>query len=120
MPRPRPCAVAEWANAVLNNGLGHYQALTAAHRAAVSLWELGFSNRAVIELIEAAARSGMSQTAASAYRRLAEITGCYVRTNRRPQGDLLPPGIGDLALYIYANGCAAIAAATYTCWPNHG
>ncbi len=37
--------------------------------------ELVFSNWAVAELIEAAARSGMSEIAADTYHRLAEITG---------------------------------------------
>jgi DNA-binding CsgD family transcriptional regulator len=66
---------AERANAVLNNGLGRYQkALAAAQRATTNDRELGFSNWALAELIEAATRSGMSETAAGAYRRLAEIT----------------------------------------------
>jgi len=66
---------AERANAVLNNGLGHYQkAQAAAQRATVNDRELGFSNWALAELIEAATRSGISETAAGAYRRLAEIT----------------------------------------------
>ncbi len=61
---------------MLNNGLGRYQqALAAAQRATVNDRELGFSNWALAELIEAAARTGMTQTAAGAYRRLAEITG---------------------------------------------
>ncbi len=69
-------SAAEWANAVLCNGLGRYQeALTAAQRASQNHFELGFSNWAVPELIEAAARSGMSETAAAAHRRLAEMTG---------------------------------------------
>ena len=67
---------AEWANALLNNGLGQYQeALAAARRATENSWELGFSNWAVVELVEAAARSKMRDTAADAYRRLAEMTG---------------------------------------------
>jgi DNA-binding CsgD family transcriptional regulator len=61
---------------VLGNGHGRYrEALTAAQRASQDQFELGFSNWAVPELIEAAARSGMSETAAGAYRRLAEMTG---------------------------------------------
>jgi ATP/maltotriose-dependent transcriptional regulator MalT len=67
---------AERANAVLNNGLGRYQqALAAAQRATANDRELGFANWALAELVEAAARTGMSETAAGAYRRLAEITG---------------------------------------------
>jgi hypothetical protein len=47
--------VAEWANAVLNNGLGRYRkAQAAAQRATANDWELAFSNWAVAELIEAA------------------------------------------------------------------
>jgi DNA-binding CsgD family transcriptional regulator len=67
--------VVEWANAVLSNGLGQYhQALAAAQRAAENPWELAFLNRALVELVEAAARSGTREIAASAYRRLAERT----------------------------------------------
>jgi DNA-binding CsgD family transcriptional regulator len=67
--------VAEWANAVLSNGLGHYdKALAAAQRAAENPWELAFLNWALVELVEAAARTGTYETAASAYRRLAERT----------------------------------------------
>jgi DNA-binding CsgD family transcriptional regulator len=68
-------SAAEWASAVLNNGLGRYtEALAAAQRASENHPELGFSNWAVAELIEAAVRSGMTETAAAAYRRLAEMT----------------------------------------------
>ncbi|HEY1820061.1 MAG TPA: AAA family ATPase [Trebonia sp.] len=65
----------EWANAVLSNGLGRYQeALVAAGRAAENRWELSFLNWALVELVEAAARSGANETAADAYRRLTERT----------------------------------------------
>jgi DNA-binding CsgD family transcriptional regulator len=67
--------IVEWANAVLGNGLGRYsKALVAAQRAAENPWELAFLNWALVELVEAAARSGASEAAASAYRRLAERT----------------------------------------------
>ena len=67
--------IVEWANAVLSNGLGRYNnALVAAQRAAENPWELAFLNWALVELVEAAARSGASETAVSAYRRLAERT----------------------------------------------
>jgi DNA-binding CsgD family transcriptional regulator len=66
---------AERANAVLNNGLGHYQkALVAGQQATANDRELGFSNWALAELIEAATRSGTSDIAAGAYHRLAGIT----------------------------------------------
>jgi DNA-binding CsgD family transcriptional regulator len=69
-------SAAGWASAVLGNGLGRYQeALTAAQGASGHHFELGFANWALAELIEAAARSGRSETAAGAYRRLAEMTG---------------------------------------------
>jgi DNA-binding CsgD family transcriptional regulator/tetratricopeptide (TPR) repeat protein len=69
-------AAAEWANAVLHNGLGRYQeALAAAQRAAQSPWVLGLSNWALVELVEAAARTGAHKMAADSYRRLADLTG---------------------------------------------
>ena len=66
---------AEWANAALHNGLGKYQeALAAAQRATENSWEMGFSDWALVELVEAAARSKMGDTASDAYRRLSEMT----------------------------------------------
>ena len=68
-------AVAEWVNAVLDNGLGNYQqAMTAAQRATAYSVEMVAPTWSAVELIEAAARSGRSDIAADAYRRLAEIT----------------------------------------------
>ena len=68
-------AVAQWATAVLNNGVGDYQtAMTAAQRATDHPGEIVSPPWALVELIEAAARSGKSETAAEALRRLAEIT----------------------------------------------
>ena len=66
--------VAEWSNAVLNNGLGRYQkALSAAERATENYdGELVFPNWGLVELIEAAARSGSPERAADAVRRLSE------------------------------------------------
>ena len=67
-------AAADWAKAVLSNAIGHYsQGFTAARRATES-GELAFSNWALVELIEAAARSGMSEAGVEAHRRLAEVT----------------------------------------------
>jgi DNA-binding CsgD family transcriptional regulator len=68
--------VAEWSNAVLNNGLGRYQtALSAAQRATENYdGELVFPNWGLVELIEAAARSGSPERATAAMRRLAECT----------------------------------------------
>jgi DNA-binding CsgD family transcriptional regulator len=65
----------EWAHALQCNGLGQYQDALAAAQCATSydadpgsmIWPL-------VELIEAAARSGMTDTAAGAYRQLAART----------------------------------------------
>jgi DNA-binding CsgD family transcriptional regulator len=64
-----------WSGAVLNNGLGQYrEALAAAQAASENPFELGFTNWALAEVIEAAVRSGMPAAAVNAYRRLAEMT----------------------------------------------
>jgi DNA-binding CsgD family transcriptional regulator len=64
----------DWASAVLNNGLGDYQeAMTAAQRATEHS-ELAIPQWATVELIEAATRSGHSDIAAGALRRLASTT----------------------------------------------
>jgi DNA-binding CsgD family transcriptional regulator len=76
-PRGEGLAIsaAEWASAVLNNGLGRYaEALAAAQRASENYAELGYANWALVELIEAAARGGMTEAATGAYRRLATMT----------------------------------------------
>jgi DNA-binding CsgD family transcriptional regulator len=66
---------AEWANAVLNNGLGRYdKALGAAQRATAYEPDLGSLIWPIVELIEAAARTGTTETAASAYRQLSDMT----------------------------------------------
>ena len=69
-------AVADYARAVLANGLGRYsEALTAA--AATDAFDVdGFTIYAqgLSELIEAAARAGAAERAAAALRRLAEMT----------------------------------------------
>ena len=68
-------ACAEWANAVLSNGLGlPRDAVVAAERAAEYHGDLGFYRWALVELVEAAVHSGMTETAAGAYRRLTETT----------------------------------------------
>jgi len=68
-------SAAEWANAVLNNGLGRYeQALAAAQRAIDNPWKFVFVIWAIAELIEAATRSGRTAEAANVYPQLAEMT----------------------------------------------
>jgi DNA-binding CsgD family transcriptional regulator len=64
--------VAEWATAVLHNGLGEYADAAAAAERAYDLDVLGFSGWLLPELIEAAARSGNRAAAELAFARLAE------------------------------------------------
>jgi DNA-binding CsgD family transcriptional regulator len=71
-----PIVFGDWASAVLNNGLGHYQEAMAAAQRAIDGPELASIPRwALVELIEAATRSGRSDIAAKALGRLAVITG---------------------------------------------
>jgi DNA-binding CsgD family transcriptional regulator len=64
-----------WAQAVLHNGHGRYaHALTAAVRASSFNGDLGPSSWALVEMVEAAARSGMTDAAATALTRLSEMT----------------------------------------------
>jgi DNA-binding CsgD family transcriptional regulator len=66
---------AEWASAVLNNGLGRYaEALAAAQHASQDVWEPGFSNWALVELIEAATHNGSPELGRDAFSRLADMT----------------------------------------------
>jgi DNA-binding CsgD family transcriptional regulator len=71
----RAISFADWSCALLNNGLGNYQeAMTAAHRA-IDGPEMGNIPRlALVELVEAATRSGRSDIAADALGRLAVDT----------------------------------------------
>jgi DNA-binding CsgD family transcriptional regulator len=63
-----------FATAVLNNGLGRYEQALAAARQACAYDDLGIFGRALIELVEAGARSGRTELAADALRRLLERT----------------------------------------------
>ncbi len=66
---------AHWATAVLNNGLGRYdEALAAAEQGSEYPGELGLASWSMVELIEAAARTGQAERAAGALRRLSETT----------------------------------------------
>ncbi|MDQ3867603.1 MAG: LuxR C-terminal-related transcriptional regulator [Actinomycetota bacterium] len=68
--------VTAWAKAVLCNGLGRYRdALIAAHLASEHPEELDITGWGLIELIEAAARSGEMERATDALRQLSETTG---------------------------------------------
>jgi DNA-binding CsgD family transcriptional regulator len=66
----------DWATAVLNNGLGHYQdAMPAAEKASAYLPNISTTvNWALVELVEAAARCGSPERATDALRRLSEAT----------------------------------------------
>jgi tetratricopeptide (TPR) repeat protein len=65
----------EHAEAVLYNGLGRYQeASEAARRGAAHPQELAFSNWSLVQLVEAAARSGQAGIANGALQRLTQTT----------------------------------------------
>ncbi|HWY89244.1 MAG TPA: AAA family ATPase [Solirubrobacteraceae bacterium] len=69
-------SLAEHTHAVLYNGLGQYeQALAAAEQASSYPPELGFGNWSLVELIEAAVRSGEPSRAEDAVARLISGTG---------------------------------------------
>ncbi|MFI5892004.1 AAA family ATPase [Actinoplanes sp. NPDC051513] len=63
-----------YASAVLSNGLGRYEAALASARSVCEYDDLGITGFALVELIEAAARSGAHEEAAAALRRLEERT----------------------------------------------
>jgi DNA-binding CsgD family transcriptional regulator len=68
-------AATNWAIAVLNNGLGRYDdAFTAAAEATRMYGEIWFSTFALVELIEAACRSGRPERAAEALESLSPST----------------------------------------------
>jgi DNA-binding CsgD family transcriptional regulator len=66
---------AQWASAILHNGLGRYEAaLGQAQQASEETPELYLSMWSLVELIEAASRTGQTRLAADAFGRLAEAT----------------------------------------------
>jgi DNA-binding CsgD family transcriptional regulator len=66
-------SAAEWASAVLYNGLGRYhEAFVVAKRASEQQLELGWATWSIAELIEASARLGKRENAVPALRRLGE------------------------------------------------
>jgi ATP/maltotriose-dependent transcriptional regulator MalT len=68
-------AEADYATAILYNGLGRYEkAMAAALEAFKYPYEIGASTRAVAELVEAATRSGADDVAGRALERLTEIS----------------------------------------------
>ena len=67
--------IIEWASAVLNNGIGNYEAaVEAAQRSTEYLGEMITPPWSAVELIEAAARSGRTEMAADALTQLAVST----------------------------------------------
>jgi DNA-binding CsgD family transcriptional regulator len=71
----RAVSLAEYATAVLYNGLGRYQAALAAAQRACEHDDLGLFAWALIELVEAAARNREPELAADALEQLSERTG---------------------------------------------
>jgi DNA-binding CsgD family transcriptional regulator len=68
-------AIIRWASALLYNGLGRYEeAVAAAQQASENPHELLFSTWGLVELIEAAVRSGGPEPAAEALQRLCDTT----------------------------------------------
>ena len=67
-------SMAEYARAVLCNGLGRYPAALAAAQRTCEQGDPGLLPRALIELAEAGARSGCPDVAAAANRRLEALT----------------------------------------------
>ena len=68
-------AVTEWASAVLGNSLGRYEeALAAAERGSEYPDDLGLATWSMVELIEAAARTGSPERAADAMHRVSVTT----------------------------------------------
>jgi DNA-binding CsgD family transcriptional regulator len=93
-------ASAQWAAAVLNNGLGRYhKALAAAQCASQETTALYMSMWALPELVEAAARCGDGHLAAEALERLADTT--------RPGGTDFGLGIEIRSRALVSEGAAA-------------
>ena len=93
-------ANADWASAVLGNGLGRYdEAMAAAARATSATFEPFVSTWALPELVEAAARAGHAERAHEALARLAETT--------RPAGTDAALGIEARSRAIVTDGDAA-------------
>jgi DNA-binding CsgD family transcriptional regulator len=68
-------AMVQWASALLYNGLGRYEeALVAAQQASENPLEVLFSTWGLVELIEAAVRSGKPEPGGDALRRLSDHT----------------------------------------------
>jgi DNA-binding CsgD family transcriptional regulator len=92
--------LAQWATAYLHNGLARYDvALAAAEQAAEDPHELWFSPWTMVELIEAASRTGREERAANALEVLSETT--------RASGTPWAQGIEARSRALLADGEAA-------------
>jgi DNA-binding CsgD family transcriptional regulator len=107
-------SIAHYAASVLHNGLGQYEdALASAELAASHPEDLGFANLALVELIEAAVRSGRPERAAAAQQRLTALT--------QPSGTAWGLGVaarsrallseGDVAERLYQEAIARLGSA---------
>jgi DNA-binding CsgD family transcriptional regulator/tetratricopeptide (TPR) repeat protein len=95
----RAIGLAHYATAVLYNGLGRYQDALAAAQRACAHEDLGFFGWALIELIEAGARSDGRATAADAMRQLDQRT--------RASGTDWALGVRARSLALLSDGKAA-------------
>src|SRR5262249_24869101 len=96
--------LAQWATAALYNGLARYEdALAAAEQAAQDPHELWFSTCTLVELIEAAARSGNAERATGALELLSQdVRGSgtgWALGSRRPSRGLVACGEEAEILY---------------------
>lgn len=92
--------IGHWTNALLFNGLGRYEeALEAARQAGMFPTELCAANWGLIELVEAAARSGATREATEALEHLTEMT--------RASGTDWALGIESRSRALLADGDAA-------------
>ncbi|MGW3247364.1 LuxR C-terminal-related transcriptional regulator [Streptomyces sp. NPDC001070] len=97
----RVLSLADYADAVLYNGLGRYDAALAAATRACQYEDVGFFGWALAELIEAAVRSGQSEAAVAALDNLTERT--------RTSGTQWALGVGACARALMADDQAADA-----------
>jgi DNA-binding CsgD family transcriptional regulator len=88
----------EYARAVLNNGLGRYDAALVAAQRAVAQGDL-YSPWVLLELVEAAVRSGDAELAGAAVE--------YLRRRTRASGTELARGIRSVARALVSRGDAA-------------
>jgi DNA-binding CsgD family transcriptional regulator len=103
LPSSSADSASEYVSAVLYNGLGRYgDALSAAKRATGYPEDLAFFKSGLIELIEAATRSGKAELAADALRRLSE-------TDAAASGTDWALGIEARSRAILSDGVAADA-----------